>query len=189
MPDLPHLGCINIHASLLPRWYGAVPIHCAIEVGNTESGITLMQMDMSLDIGDMIAMEHMPIDLTDTTGTLHDTLTALDGRMVVEALAEPAQYGKLHVTSQSAEGIMYAEKIAKDEAAFDWPRYTVALLCQAYALNPFSSASVASGGVAIKFWQAEVLADCPAEVEPNTVLAANAEDVTIACDAGALHAT
>ncbi|TIE74664.1 methionyl-tRNA formyltransferase, partial [Legionella pneumophila] len=125
--DLPRFGCINIHASLLPRWRGAAPIHRAIEAGDAESGITLMQLDAGLDTGDMIAMERVPIGLTDTTGTLHDTLAALGGRMVVEALAKLAQYGKLHATPQPAEGITYAEKIAKDEAALDWSRHAAAL--------------------------------------------------------------
>ena len=187
--DLPRFGCINIHASLLPRWRGAAPIHRAIEAGDAESGITLMQMDAGLDTGDMIAMERVPIGLTDTTGTLHDTLAALGGRMVVEALAKLAQDGKLHATPQPAEGITYAEKIAKDEAALDWSRHAAALLRQVHAFNPFPGASAALDGVAIKFWQAEVLADRPAEAEPGVVLAANAEGVTIACGAGALRVT
>jgi methionyl-tRNA formyltransferase len=173
--DLPRFGCINIHASLLPRWRGAAPIHRA--------------MDAGLDTCDMIAMERVPIGLTDTTGTLHDTLAALGGRMVVEALAKLAQDGKLHATPQPAEGITYAEKIAKDEAALDWSRHAAALLRQVHAFNPFPGASAALDGVAIKFWQAEVLADRPAEAEPGVVLAANAEGVTIACGAGALRVT
>ncbi|WP_413707405.1 methionyl-tRNA formyltransferase [Ralstonia sp. Ralssp110] len=187
--DLPRFGCINIHASLLPRWRGAAPIHRAIEAGDAESGITLMQMDAGLDTGDMIAMERVPIGLTDTTATLHDTLAALGGRMVVDALAKLAQDGKLAATPQPAEGITYAEKIAKDEATLDWSHQAAALLRQVHAFNPFPGASAALDGVTIKFWQAQALADRPADAEPGTVLAANAEGVTIACGAGALRVT
>jgi methionyl-tRNA formyltransferase len=171
--DLPRFGCI----------------HCAIEAGDAESGITLMQMDAGLDTGDMIAMEHAPIGLTDTTGTLHDTLAALGGRMVVEALAKLAQDGKLAATPQPAEGVTYAEKIAKDEAALDWSRQSAALLRQVHAFNPFPGASAALDGVAVKFWQAEALADRPADAAPGTVLAADADGVLIACGAGALRVT
>ena len=188
--DLPRFGCINIHASLLPRWRGAAPIHRAIEAGDAESGITLMQMDAGLDTGDMISMEHAPIGLTDTTGTLHDTLAALGGRMVVEALTKLAQNGgKLPATQQPTEGVTYAEKIAKDEAALDWSRQSAALLRQVHAFNPFPGASATLDGVTIKFWQAEALADKPAAAEPGTVLTANADGVTIACGAGALRVT
>ncbi|GCB04880.1 methionyl-tRNA formyltransferase [Ralstonia sp. SET104] len=188
--DLPRFGCINIHASLLPRWRGAAPIHRAIEAGDAESGITLMQMDAGLDTGDMVAMERVPIGLTDTTGTLHDTLAALGGRMVVEALTKlAAQDSKLPATPQPAEGITYAEKIAKDEAVLDWSRQSAALLRQVHAFNPFPGACATLDGVAIKFWQAQALADRPAGAEPGTVLAANADGVTIACGAGALRVT
>ncbi|MHA6847619.1 methionyl-tRNA formyltransferase [Ralstonia syzygii] len=187
--DLPRFGCINIHASLLPRWRGAAPIHRAIEAGDAETGITLMQMDAGLDTGDMIAMEHVPIGLTDTTGTLHDTLAALGGRMVVEALARLAQHGGLPATPQPAEGVTYAEKIAKEEAALDWSRQSAALLRQVHAFNPFPGASAELDGVALKFWQAEALPDRPTDVQPGTVLAADADGVVIACGAGALRVT
>ncbi|MEF9385686.1 methionyl-tRNA formyltransferase [Ralstonia pseudosolanacearum] len=187
--DLPRFGCINIHGSLLPRWRGAAPIHRAIEAGDAETGITLMQMDAGLDTGDMIAMEHVPIGLTDTTGTLHDTLAALGGRMVVEALARLAQDGSLPATPQPAEGVTYAEKIAKEEAALDWSRQSAALLRQVHAFNPFPGASAELDGVTIKFWQAEALPDRPADAQPGTVLAADADGVVIACGAGALRVT
>ena len=187
--DLPRFGCINIHASLLPRWRGAAPIHRAIEAGDAESGITLMQMDAGLDTGDMIAMERVPIGPADTTGTLHDTLAALGGRMVVEALSRLARDGQLPATPQPAEGVTYAEKIAKDEAALDWSRPSAALLRQVHAFNPFPGTSAALDGVTIKFWQGEALADRPTDAEPGTVLAANAVGVTIACGTGALRVT
>ena len=110
--DWPRLGCLNIHASLLPRWRGAAPIHRAIEAGDAETGVTIMQMDAGLDTGDMLLIERLPIGPRATTATLHDELAALGGRMIVEAL-ELAACGGLARTSQPAEGITYAHKIEK----------------------------------------------------------------------------
>ncbi|MBC7718932.1 MAG: methionyl-tRNA formyltransferase, partial [Chitinophagaceae bacterium] len=107
--NTPRLGCLNIHASLLPRWRGAAPIHRAIEAGDTETGVTLMQMDAGLDTGDMLLMQRLPIQLHDTTETLHDQLAELGGRMVVDALAL-AQLKHLVPTRQPADGITYAHK-------------------------------------------------------------------------------
>src|SRR6185369_15094920 len=105
--DTPKLGCLNIHASLLPRWRGAAPIHRAIEAGDAETGVTIMQMDAGLDTGDMLLEERVAIASTDTTASLHDKLAALGGRMVVEAL-ELAACGGLHPRKQPDEGITYA---------------------------------------------------------------------------------
>ena len=117
--SLPRLGCLNIHASLLPRWRGAAPIHRAIEAGDAETGITLMQMDAGLDTGDMLLVERLPIAPQDTTGTLHDRLALLGGRLVVEAL-ELAACGGLKPVPQPAEGVTYAHKLEKAEALLDW---------------------------------------------------------------------
>ena len=117
--DLPRLGCLNIHASLLPRWRGAAPIHRAIEAGDAETGVTIMQMDAGLDTGDMMLTERLPIAPSDTTATLHDRLATLGGRMIVEAL-ELAACGGLTAVPQPADGITYAHKIEKAESTIDW---------------------------------------------------------------------
>jgi methionyl-tRNA formyltransferase len=114
--DLPPRGCLNIHASLLPRWRGAAPIHRAIEAGDTLTGITLMQMDAGLDTGDMLLVAPEPIRPDDTTASLHDRLAALGARLVVDGLAAPALVRR----PQPAEGVTYAHKIAKAESTIDW---------------------------------------------------------------------
>jgi methionyl-tRNA formyltransferase len=116
---LPRLGCINIHASLLPRWRGAAPIHRAIEAGDTDTGVTIMQMDAGLDTGDMLLVQALPISAQDHTGSLHDKLAELGGELMVEALQRLGQ-GALPRTPQPAEGVSYAAKIDKAEAALDW---------------------------------------------------------------------
>ena len=117
--DLPPRGCLNIHASLLPRWRGAAPIHRAIEAGDAETGITIMQMDAGLDTGDMLLIERLAIGAEDTTASLHDRLASLGGRLIVEAL-EMAACGGLPATPQPTEGVSYAHKIEKAESPIDW---------------------------------------------------------------------
>ena len=117
--ELPRLGCLNIHASLLPRWRGAAPIQRAIEAGDAETGITIMQMDEGLDTGDMLLVDRLPIGPRDSTARLHDALAALGGRLIVEAL-ELTACGGLTRTPQPAEGVTYAHKIDKHEATLDW---------------------------------------------------------------------
>ncbi|MGH8788526.1 MAG: methionyl-tRNA formyltransferase [Cupriavidus necator] len=182
---LPRLGCLNIHGSLLPRWRGAAPIHRAIEAGDAETGITLMQMDEGLDTGDMLTREAVPIGPDDTTGTLHDTLAALGARMTVAALQELAAGRALAATPQPAEGVTYAEKIAKHEAPLDLRRPAAALANQVRAFNPFPGATVQVGDTVIKCWQAVALAAASSLPHPpGTVLAADAAGILIACGEG-----
>ncbi len=183
--DIPPLGCINIHASLLPRWRGAAPIHRAIEAGDTETGITIMQMDEGLDTGDMLLVGREPIAAADTTGTLHDRLAALGGHMIVDALRHLAD-GTLQRTPQPDEGVTYAAKIAKDEAALDFRLPADVLLCRIRAFNPFPAASARVGDVTLKIWSAEPSAQSGAA---GTILAVDATGVTVACGAGALRLT
>ena len=184
---IPARGCINIHGSLLPRWRGAAPIHRAIEAGDTETGITIMQMDAGLDTGPMLAMQSVPITADDTTGTLHDTLARLGGVMIVEALQKmAAQFGPLPATPQPAEGATYAPKILKDEALVDFSQPAAVVACKIRAFNPFPGASARFGDILLKFWHAQevmaTLVQRPDEVAPGTVLAADAEDgILIAC--------
>ncbi len=183
--EIPPLGCINIHASLLPRWRGAAPIHRAIEAGDTETGITIMQMDEGLDTGDMLLIGREPIAGDDTTGRLHDRLAALGGRMIVDALRELAA-GRLSPAPQPAEGVTYAAKIAKEEAALDLRLPADRLLRRILAFNPFPGASVQADDVTLKVWGAQV---APLSGEPGKVLAVDPEGVTVGCGEGALRLT
>ncbi len=182
---IPPLGCINIHASLLPRWRGAAPIHRAIEAGDAETGITIMQMDAGLDTGDMMLVAREPISPQDTTGELHDRLAALGGRLIVDALLRLAE-GRLTRTPQPDEGVNYAAKISKDEAALDLRLPASTLLRRIHAFNPAPGASVQSGDSVLKIWRAERIAGSG---EPGLVLAVDARGVTVACGEDALLLT
>ena len=182
---IPPLGCINIHASLLPRWRGAAPIHRAIEAGDAETGITIMQMDAGLDTGDMMLVSREPISPQDTTGELHDRLAALGGRLIVDALLRVAE-GRLTRTPQPDEGVSYAAKISKDEAALDLRLPASTLLRRIHAFNPAPGASVQSGDSVLKIWRAERIAGSG---EPGLVLAVDARGVTVACGEDALLLT
>ena len=150
------LGCLNIHASLLPRWRGAAPIHRAIEAGDAVTGITIMQMDAGLDTGDMLLVEKQNIAPHDTTPTLHDKLAALGGRLVVEAL-EIAASGGFRPVKQAAEGITYAHKIEKHEASIDWTQSAAVIERRIRAFNPFPGASSVLNGEVIKLQDAHIL--------------------------------
>ncbi|MEF7615258.1 methionyl-tRNA formyltransferase [Aquincola sp. MAHUQ-54] len=182
--ELPRLGCLNIHASLLPRWRGAAPIHRAIEAGDRHTGITIMQMDAGLDTGDMLMVERLPIEGADTTATLHDRLAALGGRLIVEAL-EAAACGGLRPTPQPADGVTYAHKIEKSEAAIDWRQPAGAIARRVRAFDPFPGASFDCGGEPVKLWQAEERPELGGE--PGTVLAAPPGRLVVACGEGALE--
>jgi methionyl-tRNA formyltransferase len=184
----PH-GSINIHASLLPRWRGAAPIHRAIEAGDTEAGITLMQMDAGLDTGAMIREGRTPIHADDTTATLHDRLAQLGADLIVGALRDLERDGKLPSRPQPAEGVTYAEKIAKNEAALDWNRPAGVLARQIRAFDPFPGAVATLDGVAIKLWAAEAVASGADRALPGTIVEVSAQGVVVACGEGALRLT
>ncbi len=152
---LPRLGCINIHASLLPRWRGAAPIHRAIEAGDKETGITIMQMDEGLDTGDMLLVESMPIATDDTTATLHDKLAMLGGRLIVEAL-EAAACGGLAPRRQPEAGVTYAHKIDKAEAHIDWQQPAAQIERRIRAFDPQPGCHFEFEGEALKVWRARV---------------------------------
>ncbi len=184
--DLPRLGCLNIHASLLPRWRGAAPIHRAIEAGDAETGITIMQMDAGLDTGDMLLVERTPIGEDDTTAVLHDRLATLGGRLIVEAL-EMAACGGLSRTPQPAEGVTYAHKIEKAEAAIDWRLPARVLAARVRAFDPFPGTTFCMPGEkateTIKLWAAGVV---PASGQPGEVLQAQGDTLIVACGEQAL---
>jgi methionyl-tRNA formyltransferase len=185
--DAPRLGCLNIHASLLPRWRGAAPIHRAIEAGDAQTGITIMQMDAGLDTGDMLLVEAETIRPDDTTASLHDRLAALGGRLIVQALTD-AQAGRLSAHPQPEAGVTYAHKIDKAEAAIDWQQSADVIARRVRAFHPFPGATAQCEGESLKLWQA-VAEVTPSTASPGTVLQADATGVRVACGQGVLCVT
>lgn len=178
--------CINIHASLLPRWRGAAPIHRAIEAGDTDTGVTIMQMEEGLDTGPMLLIERLPIEAGDTTGSLHDKLAALGGEMIVTALRRMAD-GSLEAVPQPATGVTYAAKISKEEAALDFTLAAEEIARKVRAFNPFPGAHAQVNGVPVKIWKAEALPADSAALA-GTVLAADAQHgIIVACRKGTLR--
>ena len=178
----PRFGCLNIHGSLLPRWRGAAPIQRAIEAGDAQTGITLMQMDAGRDTGAMLLKEATPIAPEDTTATLHDRLADIGARLVVQGLADLAR-GDLHPVPQPTEGVTYADKIAKAEAAIDWTQPATVLERRLRAFDPFPGGAAELGGQAVKVWRARAL---PGVGSPGQVLAAGEGRLVVACGEGAL---
>ena len=187
--DLPRLGCLNIHASLLPRWRGAAPIHRAIEAGDASTGITIMQMDAGLDTGDMLLVRTQAILHADTTAALHDRLAVLGGEAIVQALAE---IDHLKPLPQPTEGVTYAHKIEKAEAALDWTLPAELLARRIRAFDPFPGMTVplvtTSGQETLKLWQATAHPSVQV-AQPGTVLSADASGVRVACGEGQLCLT
>ena len=178
--DAPRLGCFNIHASLLPRWRGAAPIHRALEAGDAQTGVTLMQMDAGLDTGAMLQVEQLPIAASDTTATLHDTLAALGARLMVHTLNIAAS-GGLNPVPQPAEGITYAHKIEKHEAAIDWTQTAAVITRRVRAFNPFPGATARLNGETLKIWHAHEVSGTPLESTPaGTVLAVSPDGMVVA---------
>jgi methionyl-tRNA formyltransferase len=177
---------------LLPRWRGAAPIHRAIEAGDTQTGITIMQMDAGLDTGDMLWV--LPCDLApdDTTAALHDRLADLGGQAIVQALATLATLDSLPRQPQPAAGVNYAHKIDKAEAALDWALNAEVLARRIRAFDPFPGMTVplatASGVETLKLWQA-VAEPAALSAPPGTVLSADASGVRVACGDGQLCLT
>jgi methionyl-tRNA formyltransferase len=181
----PRLGCLNIHGSLLPRWRGAAPIHRAIEAGDAETGITIMQMDEGLDTGDMLLETREPIRPDDTTAALHDRLAAMGARLVVEALADAAA-GRLRPRKQPAEGVTYAHKIEKSEAAIDWRLPAAVIERRVRAFDPFPGANFELGGETVKAWRVAVRPAPASGAAPGTVLSTDGGELLVACGEGAL---
>ncbi|MCX9157323.1 methionyl-tRNA formyltransferase [Niveibacterium sp. 24ML] len=181
--DLPRFGCINIHASLLPRWRGAAPIHRAIEAGDAQTGITIMQMDAGLDTGDMLLRRGIAISEDDTTASLHDKLAVLGGELVVEALPRIALC-EIAPAPQPADGVTYANKIAKQEAALDFREPASLLARRLRAFDPFPGGLATLDGVAIKLWKG-VAED--GQGAPGTIMQADEHGVVVACGIGQLR--
>ncbi|MBL8286657.1 MAG: methionyl-tRNA formyltransferase [Rubrivivax sp.] len=178
---LPPAGCLNIHASLLPRWRGAAPIQRAIEAGDSETGITIMQMDAGLDTGAMLLEQATPIGPDDTAATLHDRLAALGAELVVQALARLPEL-QARPCPQPAAGATYAAKIDKAEAAIDWRQGAAAIERRLRAFDPFPGASAEIAGRPLKVWRARV-AEGPADGQalPGSLLPAPPGRLLVAC--------
>jgi methionyl-tRNA formyltransferase len=179
--QLPRYGCLNIHASLLPRWRGAAPIQRAILAGDTETGITIMQMDEGLDTGDMLLRQTCPISENDTAKTLHDKLAEMGASSILEAL-RLLQANRLMPIKQNNEAACYAAKLTKREAQIDWRQDARQIERAVRAYNPCHANL---NGVAIKIWQANVCPDTRGE--PGTVLDVNKRGITVACGKDALR--
>ena len=179
---LPPRGCLNIHGSLLPRWRGAAPIQRAIEAGDAETGITIMQMDEGLDTGPMLLMRRTPIGAEDTSATLHDRLAVLGAELCVEALALAGR-GALQPHAQPAEGVTYAAKIEKREAAVDWRLPAAVIERRLRAFDPFPGGQMSLGGEPVKLWRGAVVPGDPTAA-PGTVLASPDGRVAVACGDG-----
>jgi methionyl-tRNA formyltransferase len=179
--DLPALGCLNIHASLLPRWRGAAPVQRALLAGDAETGVGIMRMEAGLDTGPVLLERRTPIGLRETAGELTGRLALLGAQLVVEALRD---LPRLVARPQAASGASYAPKIAKAEARIDWNQEARVVDRQVRAFNPFPGAECRLAGEPLKVWQAE-----PAEGRgtPGTVLASQPGTVVVACGQGALR--
>ena len=183
--DHPKFGCLNIHASLLPRWRGAAPIQRAIMAGDTQTGISIMQMDTGLDTGPVLMQRATPIFPEDTAGTVHDRLAALGAALIGEAL-EALPRGTLTPVPQSTVGVSYAAKITTQELRVDWmqPAHAVAQMIR--ALNPAPGAHTQLGTQMLKLWFAKAH-DMQTDEAPGTILAVAADGIHIACGSGVLR--
>ena len=182
--DMPRCGCLNIHASLLPRWRGAAPIHRAIEAGDTETGVCIMQMDAGLDTGGVVDEARLAIEASDTTALLHDRLAALGAQRIVVVLKKLAAGQTLAAQVQPEDGVVYAHKLEKVESLLDVSTTATQLDRKIRAYNPFPGAVLHAAGKPIKIWQASVV---DGQGVPGTVLAADAHGVVMACGEGALR--
>ena len=181
--EMPARGCLNIHASLLPRWRGAAPIQRAILAGDAETGITIMQMDVGLDTGDMLSIHPLAIAADDSAASLHDKLAALGADAIVATLA---QLDGCTPQPQPEEGVTYAAKLSKDEARIDWTQSAADIARAIRAYNPAPGAHTLLGGEALKLWQAHSVAGTAPAGE---VLRADADGVVVGTGAGLLVLT
>ena len=185
--ETPTHGCLNIHASLLPRWRGAAPIHRAIAAGDTQTGITIMQMDEGLDTGDMLLKTTTPIQPDDTGGSLHDRLADLGGEAIVEALAKLDE-GKLTGEPQNEDQACYAHKLSKEEGHIDWQRNAADIERLVRAFNPWPGTFTDLGDQRIRIHMAQALS-ANSDKAPGTVLNREREGIDIACGTGTLRVT
>lgn len=183
--DMPSFGCYNIHASLLPRWRGAAPIHRALLAGDAETGVTIMEVVPALDAGAMVSVGVVPITVLDTTQTLHDALSAQGAALMVEAMASLEEKGTLPATQQDASLVTYAHKLEKAEAAIDWQKSAVEISRQVRAFNPFPVAQSLLKGEVCRIWMATAKEGSAKAGEIVSVQ----DGVLVGCGEGLLHIT
>jgi methionyl-tRNA formyltransferase len=187
--DVPAQGCLNIHASLLPRWRGAAPIQRALLAGDAVTGVTIMRMEAGLDTGPMLVARSIPIDARDSAGSLHDKLATLGALLIEESLQE-LQRGALPGAAQPLEGVTYAAKIDKTEAAIQWARHAAEISRQVRAFNPWPMAETRFNGKQLRIWEAEPIespGSSDAARPPGSVLTATREGIDVVCGAGVLR--
>ena len=184
--DTPAHGCLNIHASLLPRWRGAAPIQRAIEAGDAETGVCIMQMDAGLDTGAVVSTHRYPIKNTDTANEVHNALMQLGAQAIVADLQQLQQTGRLNATPQPQTGITYAQKLTKEEAKIDWNQPAPVIERKIRAFNPVPGAWVEYQDRPLKIWQAEAVEQSGRAGE---VLAISSDGLIVACGEGALNIT
>jgi methionyl-tRNA formyltransferase len=185
--DIPRHGCLNIHASLLPRWRGAAPIQRAIAAGDRQTGITIMQMDAGLDTGNMLLKLTTPITESDTGGSLHDRLADLGGDAIIDALAGIIE-GTLRPTPQDNAQACYASKLSKEEGQIDWTEDATAINRKIRAFNPWPGTYTDAGDLRIRLHESEVI-DITSDRHPGTVVARSREGIDIACGLDVLRVT
>jgi methionyl-tRNA formyltransferase len=183
--QLPRLGCLNIHGSVLPRWRGAAPIQRALLAGDVETGVTIMQLDEGLDTGPVLLERRRPIGLHDTAGDLHDALAELGAAALLEAI-DGLTTGKLLPRAQPAEGVTYAAKIEKSEARIDWNEDAVQLDRKIRAFNPWPMAETHLAGESLRLLRATVADAGARAAEPGTVLGLADDGLRVACGTGVL---
>ena len=184
--DTPKHGCLNIHASLLPRWRGAAPIQRAIEAGDAETGVCIMQMDIGLDTGDVVSEHRYAIQPTDTTNEVHDALMSLGAAAIVADLQQLKTEGRLKSVKQPEEGVTYAQKLSKEEARINWSESAAVIERKIRAFNPVPAAWVEYQGKPMKIWRAEAVAQ---QGRAGEVLSCSSDGLIIACGANALKIT
>ncbi len=179
--DIPRLGCINVHVSLLPRWRGAAPIQRAVLAGDSETGVCIMQMDAGLDTGAILLSDKLQIESNDTSGSLHDKLATLGGDLLVKYLNDPELYKPI---PQSEIGISYAHKIEKTEALIDWISPAEAICRNIRGYNPFPGAYTYLNGELIKIWRAQISRVFKQEVKAGTIITADKGKLEVVCGDG-----
>ena len=184
--DTPKHGCLNIHASLLPRWRGAAPIQRAIEAGDAETGVCIMQMDIGLDTGDVVSEHRYTIQPTDTANEVHDALMNLGAAAIVADLQQLKTEGRLKSVKQPEEGVTYAQKLSKEEARIDWSESAAVIERKIRAFNPVPAAWVEYQGKPMKIWRAEAVAQ---QGRAGEVLSCSVDGLIVACGENALKIT
>jgi methionyl-tRNA formyltransferase len=182
----PRLGCLNIHASLLPRWRGAAPIQRAIEAGDAETGVAIMQMDEGLDTGAVLAEARQPIGGETTAGELHDTLATLGAAELMKVLPALAA-GTIKARPQSAAGITHAEKLQKSEARIDWQQEAAHIDRRIRAFNPWPVAQTTLHGEPIRLLRSRCSAEAVATASPGTVLGFAGDALAVCCGSGVVQ--